>query len=360
MNNWTIGKKLITSFLAVAGITLFLGIVGYYGAVKSDEAITTVGHEQLPGLVAILTLSEKAGVIKAAHRTLLSPSLSLADRQRQPVTIAKAKEACEAAWKIYDSFPRGGIEAAAWNEFVPLWKQSQKDSEAFLKMNAELESLGISNPTALSRDLFEVRGTLWKTLFMLASEIKEGVVLSEADTTNSLLADSSADLIRTITTSNPIIQKTLEEIRPLYASLFSDVRKVRETYARGQKPAAREILEKELTPRVMKIIELMRPMRSETDKAIALREKMNLQMMTVAYANETKVKSLLDKLVELNEEETASFSKESIARATQLKSLNLIVTIMGVGLALLLGIFITRSLTKILTQTAESLSLIHI
>jgi CHASE3 domain sensor protein len=42
MKNWTIGKKLITSFLAVAAITALPGLLGYNGAVKSNNAIQEV------------------------------------------------------------------------------------------------------------------------------------------------------------------------------------------------------------------------------------------------------------------------------------------------------------------------------
>ena len=54
MNNWTIGKKLIASFLAVAAITLLLGLVGYHGAVRSDEAITDIGRNRLPSVQSLL------------------------------------------------------------------------------------------------------------------------------------------------------------------------------------------------------------------------------------------------------------------------------------------------------------------
>ena len=52
MNQWTIGKKLILSFLAVAVITLLLGLVGYYGAVESNKSITEIGKVRLPSAYA--------------------------------------------------------------------------------------------------------------------------------------------------------------------------------------------------------------------------------------------------------------------------------------------------------------------
>ena len=44
----TIGKKLISAFLAIAFITMLLGILGYYDSVKSQEAIHELGVVRLP------------------------------------------------------------------------------------------------------------------------------------------------------------------------------------------------------------------------------------------------------------------------------------------------------------------------
>ena len=58
MNNWTIGKKLISSFLVVAAITLILGLVGYYGAVKNEEAIREIGTNRMPSVESLLIMGD--------------------------------------------------------------------------------------------------------------------------------------------------------------------------------------------------------------------------------------------------------------------------------------------------------------
>ena len=68
MNQWTIGKKLITSFLAVAAITLLLGIVGYYGAVKSTESISEIGKVRLPSVESLLIISEAQTAVDGTDR----------------------------------------------------------------------------------------------------------------------------------------------------------------------------------------------------------------------------------------------------------------------------------------------------
>ena len=137
----TIRRKLITSFLAVAAITLLLGLVGYYGAVKSDEAVREIGSGSLPSVQSLLTVGENAERIKAAQRTLLSPNLSNTDRKRQPQTAAKAMAAADAAWMVYQPLHHSVAESAVLAEFLPAWDQWKTDNEAFFKINSEYETL---------------------------------------------------------------------------------------------------------------------------------------------------------------------------------------------------------------------------
>ena len=353
---WTIGQKLISSFVAVAVITLVLGLVGYYGAVKSNESIGEIGEVRLPSVMSLLTISEQAELIKSAQRTLLSPDLNPADRQRQPETVAKAKVKYEAAWKIYEPMPQTVEEAATWKEFVPSWEQWQKDNEEFFRINREFEAVAILNPTAMASDLFEVRGTYWKTLFVLSKQVKEGVALAETDTVNTFLANSAADWTSKITSPNTQIQKSLQDLRSLNAAFLAGMRKVRETYARGEATAAREVFENEVVPSTMKIIESMRPMRTEAAKASALREKLNHQLMTVCRASQTKSLALLAKLIEINTTIAANTTKASSAQAALLKTLSILATVVGVIAALALGILISRGINKVLKKVCGDLS----
>ena len=68
-SQWTIGKKLIASFLSVAVVTAILGIVGYYGVNQGEIAINELGGVRIPSIEC-----------KPLSSTGLSPSL--ADRSR--------------------------------------------------------------------------------------------------------------------------------------------------------------------------------------------------------------------------------------------------------------------------------------
>jgi methyl-accepting chemotaxis protein len=355
MKNWTVGKRLISSFLAVAAITMLLGFVGYYGAVKSKEAMREIGGVRLPSVQSLLIISEQAELIKAAQRALLNPDLNPSDRQRQTETEAKARMTYEAAWKIYEPLPQTTEEAAIWKEFVPAWEAWQAANNDFFKINTNLEAMGINDPKALERDLFEVRGLFWKTISSLTKQVKEGGVLTETDTINTLLSESAGDWTVKITSSNPQIQKSLQEIRPLNTAVLAGVRKVQGTYARGEQAAARELLEKEVYPNTMKIIELMRPMRAEAAKATALRDKLNFQLMTVCQSKQETAIVHLERLVKINGDVAADTVKSATSQASTLQRLNLTTMIIAAVVALALGLLITKGINRILNRISAAL-----
>ena len=87
-NQWTIGKKLIVSFMSVAVITLSLGIVGYYGAVKGKQAVEEIGEVRLPSIDATLTIDSAGESIRGTMRTLAISGLSRERRARRSTACA--------------------------------------------------------------------------------------------------------------------------------------------------------------------------------------------------------------------------------------------------------------------------------
>ncbi len=353
---WTIGKKLIVSFVAVSAITLMLGIVGYYGAVKSEQAVNELGNDTLPNIQSLVTIMEQTGQVKAAMRTLLNPGTSDADRKRQPETIAKATKELDEAWKVYEALPQVPEEAAIWKDFLPAWQQVMADREEFFKINSEFEALQVANPIALQRDLFDIRGTLWKTIHALTLQLKQGATLQETDTLNTLLTDTQKDWLQTIKVTSPAMVKMLQDLQPANTAMMESLRKIQGNTTGGNANAAVEEFEKVFIPTAMKVIEGMRPLRAEAVKANGLLEKLNQQGMVVCRASENKALGMLDNIVKINKTLAADTVKTSIEKAEFLKILSLAAMIVGVVAALALGILISRGINNTLRRIIEGLS----
>lgn len=60
-----LGTKLLLGFSAVAVITLVVGIVGYYGAVKGEVSVEEIGGVRLPSVENLLVIKGRRNIFGA-------------------------------------------------------------------------------------------------------------------------------------------------------------------------------------------------------------------------------------------------------------------------------------------------------
>ena len=155
-----IGKKLITSFLGVSAITLLLGIVGYYGAVKSDEAIREIGINRMPSVESLLIMGDAQTTVDSAENALLSREISLKDRQSKYADFSIALKRADEAWKVYDPLPQMPEEKLVADKFYPAaWEAWKRDHDAFVELSKQydktLEGEQKGDTLARANDLYK-------------------------------------------------------------------------------------------------------------------------------------------------------------------------------------------------------------
>ena len=131
---WTIGKKLIASFLGVAAILLVVGLMGYFGANKSLVSIEDVGNVNLPSIEALLIISEAQTAVDAGENALLCTVLDDAGQRAAYDRFDAAKKRADDAWKIYEPLPQTDEEARVWKDFTPAWEKWWGDHEEFVSL----------------------------------------------------------------------------------------------------------------------------------------------------------------------------------------------------------------------------------
>ena len=120
-------------------VTLLLGLVGYYGAVKSNASIGELGKVRLPSVESLLTISEAQTAVDGAENALLSRDIKLQARKEKYTTFADAWKRAEAAWKVYEPLPQNTEEEATWKKFVPAWEAWKKDHQAYVALSQEYD-----------------------------------------------------------------------------------------------------------------------------------------------------------------------------------------------------------------------------
>jgi hemerythrin-like metal-binding protein len=331
-------------------IVLALGLAGYYGTLRSSQSIEEIGRNRLPSVQALLIISEAQTAINSAENALLSTYLDAQGREEQYQRLAAAQQRVSNARKMYDSLPQTKEEEAVWKQFVPAWDQWWKDHEDYVKLNREFEAIGIADPEALLKALYDVRGTFWKMIAVLTRSFKTGTPLASDDRLNTPLAGSGANWIEQIKTNNTVINQGLQQIQPLNAALLASIQKIQQAIDRSDKGAAENEFTQNLYPNTLKIIELMRPMRQEVNRATRLYQQMNQQALVTNDKSFYAAEVLLNKLVEINVAAATHAADAAEKTASFTKIFNWITTIAGVALALGLAVFVTRSVVSPLKE----------
>lgn len=352
--------KVVGGFGIAIAIALLVGFIGYRGVSRLSGRVEEIAAVRLPSVETLSVVSQAQTAVKAAERTLLSPTIDAARKEHEFECFQQAKKRVDDAWKVFDALPHSEQEAAIYKKLVPAWEKWRQDHEDFAKLAQDLKSANLTNPEQTLNVMFEARGAFWKTIAVLSRHFKEGTPLTEDDVLNTPLANGYTDWMNGLKTDNTVVQQGRSEIAPLNAALMASVDKIKKSLERGEKDAAASEYAQTFLPNAMKIIERMRPMRQEVLRVVTLYNQMNTQTLDTNSKSFSAAETLLKQLVQVASEEAADSSKE--AQAESAAATWTIFGAIGTGAVamLLLGFFISRSVAKTLgALIGESTRLSH-
>ena len=388
MNQWTIGKKLITSFLAVAALTLLLGLVGYYGAVKSTQSISEIGKVRLPSVENLLIISEAQTAVDGTENALLSRDINLKARQEKYATFAAAWKRAENAWKVYEPLPQTPEEEATWKKFVPAWEAWKKDHQTYVGTSQEYDKTveaqqkGADDYSKMANQALVLNAESFTKAKRLLDQVVE---IYRAKTDNAQATNYSRGDLLTVhalltikeaqtgidSAENALLDRSgsLEDRKTSYDRIVAAWQRIaaaRKVYEPLEQTPEEGKLWKEFVPAWDKwkadheaFVALSKSYDTTVDgyrRGNELYKKMTEQALVVNGVTFSAAETLLNKLVEINETVAADTTKTSSAQATTLKVLSLVAMIAGVVIALAMGYLITRGINKVLKRISETLS----
>lgn len=386
--SWTIGRKLITAFLTVAVITLLLGLVGYYGATQSNQAIGEIGAIRLPSVQSLLIISEAQTAVDGAENALLSRDIGLQARQEKYASLAAAWKRAEEAWKVYEPLPQTSAEEATWKKFVPAWEAWKRDHQAYVVLSKEYDQTVADQRKGA--ELYAQMATQALTVnadsFGKAKSILDRIVeLYRAKTDNlqttnysrvDVLTAHALLAIKEAQTGVDAAENALLDRSGDLAARKTSYDRIEAAWQRVT--AARKVYEPlTQTPEEARLWQEFVPawekwksdheafvsLSKTYDATVAgyrrgneLYQKMTQQALVANTASFTAAETLLTQLVGINDTTAADTTKTSRAQAAVLKALSLIAMIVGVVAALALGLLITRGINRVLKRISENLN----
>ncbi|WP_448384200.1 methyl-accepting chemotaxis protein [Desulfosoma sp.] len=347
-SNWTIGKKLILSFLGITAITLLLGIVGYYGIGQEEAALHEAASVRLPSVDSLLIMARSAENMRGTIRTLGIPGLPLEMRQRQYQSLEEARKAYEAAWAIYEPLPHTVEEKNVWQQFVPAWNAWKTEIDRFVEMSKKFDQNGIQDPEELVAHIERFS----KDHYILVQKVNHLLRHHERfDGGEDHTACNVGRWLPKFQTENQQLQALLRSFEGPHKRFHEAVAAIKEAVDAGDMPKANALYEKEMLPNMQAVFGAFEQMLARARESKALMDAARTHMLGPVTDAQQQAMGLLDQLVHINH--TVAF--QAVESVGYLKTVALVGMFFAVALALVLGMLITKAITKPLKTVIDGL-----
>jgi methyl-accepting chemotaxis protein len=350
-----LATKLLLAFCGVALITVAVGVIGFYGALQGDKAVTQIGEESLPSVDSLLVIKSEAESIRGLVRALAIPGLSPEMRQRQYDGLPKARETYQAVWKTFEALEQTPEESAIWKEFVPAWNAWREENNRIIQLCQEYDSKGIPDATDLAYRLEQFT----KDHHLLANNLMQ--MLQDKDARFEGGTDHTAcnfgKWFASFKTDNSSFATQIQALAEPHRQFHAAVLKIKELVAEGKSTEAQDSFKSEMSPAMEAFFSQFEGISTTIAEARALQVRMQESVLGVLVERQDAALALLDQLVQANRQGASEEVKAAAATAVFVEALSLGSMIVGVVIAIALGLLITRSITRPIRQVADSLSL---
>jgi methyl-accepting chemotaxis protein len=348
-----LGTKLLLGFGAVAVITLIVGSVGYYGAVKGEQSVAEIGGVRLPGVESLLVIKGEAERIRGTMRTLVIPGLSREVRERQYQNLAASRQSYDAAWKVYEPFPRTDEEARVWQQFVSAWNHWRGENNKLIEMVKQFDELGMADPMLLGRQVESFAKDHCLVVEQIQTLINNNQAFAGGD---SHTACNFGQWLPTFKTDNPALAAEVQAMADPHRRFHEAVKKIKALREQNNVYGMKTVFTDEMKPAMREVFKHFQEMLRIIDQAIALSEQAKAQMLGPVTDALRTAMPLLNRLVEINQEVAAREVAAAHSQATFVEILAIVAALLGVVLAMGSGFLISRGINRSLTRITQGMS----
>lgn len=342
LKNMKLGVKMIGGFIIVAVIVLVVGFFGWNGSSRLHGHINEIGSVRLPSIQTLQVIKVEANAVRTVVRTMLNPRLSKEAKLRQYDNLVTARENYTAALDIYEPLPQTPEEARVWNEFTTAWDAWRAANNKVVELAKEIDATDILNPDELnSRIVGFTRDhhiLMEKTLeLLLTGESFEGGDDPTACAFGKWLAGYK--------TSNERINSLLQEVHQYHDPFHESVAEIKRLVNQGNQADAQRLFQSVMTPNALKVFEVFDGLDAEAVKVVKLYDNMNDLALGDVTDAQNAAMDLLDEVVNINLVVADESMKTAEADSRSVELIAILGMAIGVVLALLLGIVLTRTIT---------------
>ncbi len=345
-----IGYKLIGGFVVVSLILLFVGIVGWRNIDRLSSEVKDVGIKYLPYVENLEKIRVEIKTIEKVIRTLLNPNLTKEDRANQYRIVMEARKRYKKSFDIIEMIHKTPEENKIWNFFKKEIKEGAKVNNTFFKLIKSIEKTGITNPMKMRANIEKFRADHYKLLSQAS------LMLFTKDTFDGGDSDIECDFgkwLKNYKHKNAELDELVRKILPFHKKFHEALKKMKQAVDDDNLQLAKYTYDMELIPsanylfsKFDDIIKMCAKVENMYDKATSL-------AMTNLIVAQEKVHGPLNKLVSLVTLNTEKKVKEATKVASFSNTISIICTILGVIVALVLGVVLSMGIINSIRKTLQ-------
>ncbi len=343
MKNIKLGVKLIGGFVLTALIALAIGLVGIFEISTLSSYISEIGTVRMPASSEMLQIKSETNSIQAAMRTLLSPNLDSAARDREYANLDQSREVYTQAWDRYEKLPKSAEEKQLWDNYAERQAKLREVNNKVVELSKDLQKRDILNPLEYMGELQIFRGDHYQ----LATRVGELLLVDKTfDGGDDPTACNFGKWMAGYDTTNPKLKALITEVKPHHDAFHAAVGEIKRAKQRGDSQRASSVFTSEMLPNAEKTFALFRQMREEAQNSVNLFEEMNKLMLVEQEKFSNESAEAMGKVVGYNVEQTRDSLEHASDAANQGTLVATVGVVLGIVLALGLGILLTRAITR--------------
>ncbi len=337
-----IQKKLILSFGIIALICAIIGVAGWFGADRIDKSLAATGREDVPGLKSVLLLAGVASNINADQQSLLNPDLALSERLELHEHVDLGFEKAMSLIAKIEGSEKSEAEQEHWTSFQQAWTEWRSKTNEFLAISTEINQLQLENPQNLALELERNFGEYraW------AAASGKAILQQEAFLGNlSVEASPFYEWLNQLDTQNEVALKSKTYILQQLNEAFLSVDSIAEFLEMEEYELARDIYLYEVVASFDTIQFYVDDLNDLVNIALNHYHDMAELEKNEATVAHTIMTTSLGLIVDAIGTKVEAGVAEGEQVASTVKSVLIVFILIGVGLALFLGVVIARGIS---------------
>src|SRR6056297_1547692 len=354
MSSWTIGKRLNFSFISLAAITLIVAGIGFGGARVLNNSIQDVGDIRMPGVKSLLEARVQAEQLNAAMLNLLRPGISFDERSDHYRTLEGERESFNQTINVYEKLPETEEEAKAWAQFDRVAMEWFNEIDTFVSYSQEFDKSGIEDPSDLSRRIEEFTKDHYKVVQNVLHMLHVDRQLFEGAEDHT--ACNAGSYLPGFKSKNETLQQTIEEFKVSHLAFHEAVISMKSNVRSGGYSRAESIYRDDFIPAMEEVFTSFDLMLDQSNRSNELMLKARDQFET-AYMNAKDARAgVMKDATFKNDRIAAEEVQKANSNASLIQNISIFSIFAGVGIAVLLGFVIKKSITGSLRSVNDRLS----